>query len=199
MPFSRTDLSLQRFIPIVALVLIVAAMLGVTLMLNSDKQDPVPVPNGVQASVDGHANPVSDRPMRQVAAVDFNPGDWKQRREAIHAGQARKAQGERRELMQRYAAEDLDPVWAAAKEATMFGASTSTQIAQLEAEPQALDISCRSTTCRIEADFASASLAEDWFTLFSTNLGAEMPHASFEYSRQADGSARVVVYGIGRK
>jgi hypothetical protein len=196
MSLSRTDFSQRRLIPVFALALIVAAMVGVTFSRNSGKQVSAPV---THTPNDEGATSVPDTSIQQVAAPEFDPAAWKQERDVIKAEQARKAQGERRELMQRYAGENLDPAWAAAKEATMLGASTSIQIEQLDAEPEALDINCKATMCRIEADFASSTLAQDWFTLFSTALGAEMPHASFQYSREVDGSVRVVVYGIARK
>jgi len=81
----------------------------------------------------------------------------------------------------------------------MLAASKSIQIEQLHAEPQSLDVDCKTSMCRIQADFASESLANDWLTLFATNLGSEMPEASFQHSTNPDGTHRVLVYGLSRK
>ena len=114
-------------------------------------------------------------------------------------------QAERRELAThealatRFSTENVDAGWASAKESRMQVASASEQISSIHAEPQNLVIDCRSSLCKISGDFQSRGLAEDWLTLFSTDLGNEMPTASYRYLPNQDGSFHLVVYGLGRK
>jgi len=111
----------------------------------------------------------------------------------------RQAQVQHQAFASRYAGEHVDAAWAGRKEATMLAATKSDQITLLHAEPRDLDINCKTSMCRIQADFATRGLAMDWFTLFSINVGGEMPNSTFQYSANPDGSWRVTIYGLSRK
>jgi hypothetical protein len=130
--------------------------------------------------------------------ADEAASDWAARVEVERLRAESNARAERNAFVQRYENESVDPPWSAVKEATLLRASTSTQITELGAEPGNLGIDCKSSVCRVTADFSNSSLAEDWVTLFMLNAGSEMPRAVFDYSNNPDRSVHVVILGYSR-
>lgn len=182
------------------LVLIAGVILGVSLSRNRVSQTPPVFPATSQAPADvptpSHLIPrlaPSERSLHSSGDQDL------QNMEKSEIESQRHSQTQYQLFASRYAGEHADPAWAGHKEAAMLAASKSDQITQLHAEPQSLDISCKTSMCRIEANFATRGLALDWFTLFSINVGGEMPNSTFQYSTNQDGSWRITVYGLSRK
>lgn len=194
----RPVASMAGKLPFVAFVLAAGVILGITLGRAGGGEQDMGMPAGDlgKAVPSPPSHPTRALPARPVPSADE---EWKQQRETAMAKALRRRQAERQAFIERYAHEQVDARWAARKEAVMLEASRSGQILELGAQPHGLDIDCRNSMCRIQADFANQSNAEDWFTLFSTMLGSEMPNASFQYSRNVDGSARVLAYGLARK
>lgn len=195
----RPVAALAGRLPLLAFVLAAGVILGITLGRAADDE---PESGGSTAvALDVGVNPHVPSPATHAPRARPAPRgaqEWTQQREASRAQALRRRQAERQAYIDRYAHEQVDARWAGRTEATMLQASRSAQVLELGAEPHALEIDCRTSMCRVQADFASQSSAEDWFTLFSTNLGREMPKASFLYSRNDDGSARVLAYGLAR-
>jgi hypothetical protein len=108
------------------------------------------------------------------------------------------ARAQHDEFATRYREEDVDARWAARKETVLLNASTSSQIAELGAAPKHLDIDCKSSICRVQADFAVQSSAQDWVTLFLLNAGSQMPRSVFGHSVNPDRTIRVEILGYSR-
>lgn len=187
-------------LPLVAFALAAGAILGITLGRVGGGE-----PQSGKPERAGELGASSSPPVLyathapRARALPHAGDEWQRQRETAMAEALRRRQAERQAFIDRYAHEQVDARWAGTKEATMLEAGRSGQILELGAEPHALDIDCRTSMCRIRADFATQSSAEDWFTLFATTLGREMPKATFRYSRNEDGSARVLAYGLARK
>lgn len=194
---DRHDTKMAGKLPLLVFLLAGAMILGVTLGRGTPertlKTEPAPAAQSAVAAA-GPAYIV--RPVRREAPVEQHL--WEQQRKSAKAEAARRNQAERQAYIHRFAGEAVDARWATAKESTILAASKGDQIVALGAQPRELDIDCRTTMCRVQADFPSESSAEDWFTLFSTTLGGEMPKVSFEFSVNPDGSARLVAYGLAR-
>ena len=105
----------------------------------------------------------------------------------------------RNKLVSRYRDETLDASWAEAKQVELAGFGTSQQIQDIHAEPRNLAIDCRRTVCRIDADFASRSVAQDWATLYLTGAGSRLSSASLETIPNPDGSFRMQIHGLARQ
>ena len=183
------------------LVLIAGVILGVTFSRSRVSHTPSAIPTASQASADA-PTPSPRAPARldasQVSTQSSGDNDLHNMEKAGIESQ-RQAQSQHQAFANRYAEEPVDASWAGRKEATMLAASKSGQITLIHAEPKDLDIDCKTSLCRIQADFATRGLAMDWFTLFSTNVGGEMPNSTFKYSTNPDGSWRVTIYGLSRK
>ncbi len=136
------------------------------------------------------------RPPARSAHLD-DPAHWQQDRQAAQRESQRKAKSQHLALQARFAAEHVDPGWAAAQHSTLLEASGAGQIAGLHAQPEHFDVDCKSTTCRVEADFFRHSAAQDWLTLFLMNAGASMYKETYAYSTNPDGTSRVTIYGVG--
>jgi|SRR5687768_682858 len=98
----------------------------------------------------------------------------------------------------RYSNEPVDAAWAGAKEAELLGLGVSDPMRQMGAEPQNMAVDCKSSMCRITADFASMSKGDDWFALYMNNVGDKVPVASYKYVQNADGTVSINVYAAGR-
>ena len=140
---------------------------------------------------------------RTIAAADLPPviSVEERREQRILQQQQSKEIVEtgRSKLSTQYQNERIDGGWAVAKEQTLTALGTSTQMEGLNAAPRNLKVQCRATTCRLTADFATKLAADDWFTLYSLDAGAEMPNVSLHQTFNADGTVRVELYGFARK
>lgn len=105
----------------------------------------------------------------------------------------------RQKLKSSYDSEKVDAAWAQRKQKALEAASTSPQIAELDAKPLSFDANCRSSTCLIAADFASVTAATDWFTLYTMIAGPEMTNAAVQRTMNPDGSVHLQMYGKARK
>lgn len=123
----------------------------------------------------------------------------RERRQAEQAEQVGKARSFHQALAARYAAEPLDASWASAKETKLLDASVSDEIRRTNAVPRNYHASCRSTVCRIGADFSDRGAMQDWLTLFSTGTGGELPSEAYVVSQNQDGSFHLQIMGLARK
>jgi hypothetical protein len=121
------------------------------------------------------------------------------RRQEIIAELERRQVEQYQAFQRQYGVEEAEPAWAGTKEIEMMEASVADVVRKADAMPRNLSVRCRSSMCRIDADFGSRGIAEDWITLFSTTMGGGMPNMSFTYSTNPDGSTHVEAYGLGRK
>lgn len=104
----------------------------------------------------------------------------------------------RKKIAGRYEAEPIDSPWANATRQELMEYSLSDQIRATHSEPSNLNIDCRRTTCRIDADFPNATAADDWSTLYLTGAGSRLPNASLQKSDNADGSVHLTIYALAR-
>lgn len=189
-----------RLIPALVLIAILAVILGVTYLAGAGRRDVAPAPAAAATSTGGASDVGAGQPLEGPvvqAPPELNDANLTSRMQAMER-ESEKVRARHQEYARRYSGERVDASWAGPHESRMLAASRSDQIAQLHAEPHALDIDCKATMCRVVADFATRSVAEDWFTLFSIG-GSDMPNASYEHSFNPDGTARVTIYGLMRE
>lgn len=189
-------------LPVVALVVVVALILGVTVLRRTPNIVTAAPVTGQDSIVDTRPAPMASVSAQGIANDTLGKMDSSSANLLNGQDRARvkaEAEARQRAYAAQYAQESVDASWASAKEAKMLEASKSGEISQLNAEPGDLNIDCKTSLCKIQANFASHGQAEDWLTLFSTTLGGEMPKASFQYLSNPDGTTEVVIYGVSRK
>jgi len=101
----------------------------------------------------------------------------------------------RQDLVHLYRSEKTDPAWASAKERELLPLTQVAQIQQMNAVPKQLDIDCKTSSCRIQADFDGSGTANDWATVFTASLGSSMPTGTVQQTTNPDGSVTIEVYG----
>lgn len=185
--------------PLLAALLVVLVILGVT------------VGRRWPADADRHLSATSTRveapkpaqaranPRSASVRVSFSPEQRRERRKAQQAQQERAGRGLHQALATRYASEPVDAAWAGAKEAKLLAASTSDEIRRSNAVPENYRATCRSTVCRIGADFRDRGAVQDWLTLFSTGVGGELPNEAYIVTNNPDGSIHLEIMGLARK
>lgn len=183
----------------IALALGAVAALGLTQLMKDDPAPRAPSPDAA-GLVDGDG--ASSAPSSDRRA----PGSPRLGPEAIEALRAEKAtEAERAQradytaFARAYEAQKVDPAWAAAKENELLDANVNDLVKGSDAVPTDLDVDCRGTICRIQADFKSRGQGEDWISLYPLAVGAGMPNLSYEWGQGPDGKPRVIVYGQARQ
>ncbi len=113
-------------------------------------------------------------------------------------GSSTVAQAGRTKLQGQYQTEAVDAGWAIGKERALETLQSNDQIEQFGARPVALDVACRSSVCRLQAEFASRVAADDWITLYLLNAGHEISRSSYLRTDYPDGTASIELYGQTR-
>jgi hypothetical protein len=148
------------------------------------------------------ANVARSAPPQAVPSLALNAGELHARRKEQKAQREanidRIVAAGRKKVVGRYESETIDSAWANATRQELLKFSLSDQIRATQSEPSGLNIDCRRTTCRIEADFPSITAADDWSTLYLTDAGSRLPNASLQKSYNADGSVHLTIYALAR-
>lgn len=100
--------------------------------------------------------------------------------------------------MERYAAEPIDPAWAAAKSGQLTAIANQPEFKEVNASPTSLSVDCRSSMCRLAAQFDNRVQAESWIMMYTSSVGGEMPSSLASRSQNEDGSFHVEIYGRAR-
>lgn len=183
--------------PLLAGVAVIAIVLAVTLLRKAPVAAPEPTAPPAPAQDRPVQRPATD--LRRKAMAPERLADWQARRAHAQAEQVRRGRALHDALAARYAAEPVDAAWAAVKEARLLAASVSDEIRRTNAVPENYRASCRSTVCRIGADFPDRGAAEDWLTLFSTGTGGELPNEAYIVTQDPDGGIHLEIMGLARK
>ncbi len=140
---------------------------------------------------DTNALPDGARNQARIAALTAK------RRQSAEA-MVKQNQAAREAAIQAFRNERVDAAWAGVHESKLSGIAGSDAIAGTRIQPRDSDISCKSRTCLVQANFASRSEAEDWTLLFMSSVGDALPTSVVTTNQNPDGSARVEIYGTAR-
>ena len=199
-PTSITKNSLFPWLVAIAVILVIA------LIMLFKRADNEAAPAVAQSDQQASAQ-VTARPDPRRGAAMRTPG---QPLSAAALQEKRQKTADQRKLGQqqvdrtqnafaaRYSNEPVDPAWASGKEAELLGLGVSDPMRQMGAEPQNMVVDCKSSMCRITAEFASMSKGDDWFALYMNNVGEKVPVASYKYVQNPDGTVTINVYAMGR-
>lgn len=150
------------------------------------------------APAPAHAMRYTTRPVAPLPPL--NPQEARARRHAQrmqrNANIDRMVAAGRKQIVGRYESEPIDSAWANAARQELMKYSLSEQIHATGSEPSNLDIECRRTTCRIDADFPDATAADDWSTLYLTGVGSRLPRASLQKSDNANGGVHLTIHAL---
>lgn len=178
---------------------VIVALLAGTAILRLGKTDAeAAVPTDAAPAPSAPANAPPSQPPRIAQSREgaqlppgMTPAQFREQRRARQVAEAeRKLEG----FSNTFQAERRNAAWAARAEATLSGASTSDEIAAFEASPRNFTADCRSSTCRIGADFANTGAIDDWLPLFANSMGGQMKELHYRRVLQPDGSFKLEAY-----
>ena len=185
--------------PLIAGLLAIAMIVGVTI----GRRDRSAMAAGDSAASAPAAPGITPRLAKQARSPNsipqFSMAERRERRKAAQVEQENKARAFHATLAARHAAEPVDAAWAGAKEAKLLAASASDEMRRIDALPDNYRASCRSSVCKIGADFPNRGAVQDWLTLFSTGVGSELPNEAYIVTNNPDGSVHLEIMGLARK
>ncbi len=116
-------------------------------------------------------------------------------RKAAQSAVAKVVSDGKQNLQAEFQGQRVNTAWARAKETELEKRVVDPQMEAISAIPTAFDVECRSSACRIVAEFPNRSAADDWLTLYLTTNGGLLPRVSFNQTPQPDGSIKLEVLG----
>lgn len=109
-------------------------------------------------------------------------------------------QAERKAFEQRlqaqFAADPADAGGGAAARTHLEEAVVGRDMASTGLVPDDLSVECRTTLCRVSADFAKPGDAEDWAMMYLSAAGGAISRARTVQVPRPDGTTRVIIYGV---
>lgn len=181
--------------------LLVAGLAVAVVVLWTGRERPTAPPAGTDTA-DAAVTPRASAPAVVVptqASARVAIERMQQKATARRAATQQRVDATHALLGQRYANERVDPAWAAGKEQELASLAKTEAMTAMNANVSNLTVDCRTTMCEIGGDFPSITAGDDWFTLFTTNVGSKMPSATYKYEHKADGTVRIHIYGVGRR
>lgn len=121
-----------------------------------------------------------------------------EKRKRVSAATQERIQTRNAQMASRFAAEKPDPAWASAHEKDLASLQDSGPMRDAGAKAEDFKAECRSSLCRIQADFPNQSMASDWLQLYMSGVGDRLPVATAHQVVNPDGSVRIEIYGNGR-
>jgi hypothetical protein len=187
----------------ILLVLVVVAFAAWTMLRGNDPADASATFDGAP-DVDGA--PLSATPATQpepgrrpivrtvppddpssLFAAPRNPAEEQAERDRILA-----------QLEQQHNAQPIDPAWAGPAEAALEKLTEDPGLVASQIKPDAYRSECRTSSCRISADFSSHADAEDWSTMYITNTGRTFQRTRSMVIPTGDGGYEARIYGTRR-
>ena len=137
----------------------------------------------------GQSGPATARDMAEM---------MEKRKRMTEAAQARNRE-RNAAMLARFAAEKADPAWSGIHEKELASLQDSDPMRDAGVTAANFKTDCRSTICRIQADFPNSGTANSWLELYMASVGDNLPVATAHQVTNPDGSVRVEIYGVGRK
>lgn len=131
----------------------------------------MPAPSAVQGMLGGNMDPEEARRKQDELAQDL---------EAAHNAQP------------------VDAAWKGKTEARMTEIAANEGLRESGIAPDGLRADCRSSSCRVSAEFGKPGDADDWATMFITMTGKEFQRVRYVTVPTADGGTEVRIYGTRR-
>lgn len=121
-----------------------------------------------------------------------------ERRARMREEQGVRTRALRDQSAKRYDNEAVDPAWASAKESELLAFADQPEFDEVDARPASLSIDCRSSICKLDAQFENRTQAEKWIMMYTSSAGGAMPSAITSRNQNPDGSTHVEIYGRAR-
>lgn len=94
----------------------------------------------------------------------------------------------------RWAMDTAEPIESTRLEQTVLSATGSEALREVHFKPEAVEVQCKSSMCRIETKFAPGADTTEWATRLLLSTGGEFGNVNFVGERLPDGKQRMVMY-----
>lgn len=145
------------------------------------------------------AAPAKVAPRKPQGASPQTPEELEEQLRAYDLARAKEAEANDRYWVEGFAAQRVNPAWAAPKERLIRDLVASEQFARVRSLPRDFRVECRTTLCQVTAKFASPTAAEDWAQFFMLYGGPDFSGGATMVKTQPDGSAHFRVISAARK
>jgi len=197
-------------LPWVLLALVVMVIAGVTLYRQFRSQSTTASHSQSVESTGREATARRLSPEEIRALASRSPGvpgqatardmaEMMEKRKRMAAASQERIQKRNAAMIGRFAAAKPDPSWSNAHEKDLASLQDSDPMRDAGAKAANFQADCRSTMCRVQADFPDAGAAANWLQLYMGSVGDRLPVATAHQVTNPDGSVRVEIYGMGRK
>lgn len=133
------------------------------------------------------------------------PGDRRARmeesiakRQEMRAAYIKRTEESRRNAVETFNSERVDPQWAPQKEVELGKIAKQSAFETAGVAPTDLRMDCKSSMCRIDGSFTSSGQAEDWVLLYMSSVGSALPNSIVSRTQNPDGTTSIQVYGRAR-
>lgn len=94
----------------------------------------------------------------------------------------------------RWALDTAAPIESTRLEQTVLSAAGSEALREVLFKPEAVEVQCKSSMCRIETKFAAGADTTEWATRLLLSTGGEFGNVNFVGEKLPDGKQRMVMY-----
>lgn len=154
---------------------------------------PAPAPAASPMAALAHSMPTSAMPGATGSLRDKLPMTEADRVKALAERDRKMAAFE-----QSHRAEPVDAAWATKAKTDLDAIVTSDAMQNSGIKPADYSADCRSSTCRVAAQFKSSGDAEDWGTFYLASSGKTIRQAKMTVVQNPAGGAEVRIYGTRR-
>jgi hypothetical protein len=195
---KQTSAETRRWLwPLLTLVIVVTVLATFSFSRQPRLDEPSGAGSAASTMPATGATPSAENAPREVS-VSPDPEEALNTIDRAAREQQARIDQAKQDLIQLYQSEKTNPAWATTKERELLPLTQATQIQQMNAVPKQLDIDCKTSSCRVAAEFDNAGAANDWATVFTASLGSSMPTGTVQQVSRPDGTITIEVYGAMR-
>lgn len=191
---------------LIPLFVVVAALAGWAVLKQRDRATPVvdssdPALTAQTSAATVTAAPGAARPTQPAAAPGLAGSALLSKLPMTEADRLKVLADRDKQMAEferSHRAEPIDATWAAQARSDLGAIVESEALKTSGIEPSDYTADCRSSTCRISANFTSSGNAEDWGTFFLASSGKTLRQAKMTIIQNPQGGAEVRIYGARR-
>lgn len=191
-------------LPLIVAAVVIGVVATGTILVRRTTEAPAPALDGAGAS-DAGREPAAPGAVAPAPVPRPSPGAGParaeqalERRNVMRDQQIARTAELKKNAMDTFEREAVDPAWAPQKEADLQTVASGEGFETAGVSPQDLAIECKSSMCRVDGKFASNGEAEDWLLIYMSSVGGNLPNSIVSRSQNPDGSTRVQIYGRAR-
>jgi hypothetical protein len=180
---------------------VVLAIMTLRASTSTQREALVAVSDEPAPATQVHAKPGSSSaryPAQPAPSVDDPAREALEHALAMEHRRMEKGEKDQRYWQEGFAAQRVNPEWAPPKEREILQLVGSDKFKASNASPEGLEVECRSSLCRVTADFPSNVAAQDWTEFFTLYSASRFSGGLSRQETIAGGKARLTIITAAR-